>query len=63
MIHQSSVSNVFPLPSPGILHNFLSERNAQTESVATKIAVLLKDEQSTVRVKAAQALGYFYGDI
>ncbi|KAH8397492.1 hypothetical protein KR222_008299, partial [Zaprionus bogoriensis] len=47
----------------GILHNFLSERTAQTESVASKIAVLLKDEQPTVRVKAAQALGYFYGDI
>ncbi|KAL7745291.1 hypothetical protein ACLKA6_015316 [Drosophila palustris] len=47
----------------GILHNFLSERNAQTESVANKIAVLLKDEQSTVRIRAAQALGYFFGDI
>ncbi|EDW07993.1 maestro heat-like repeat-containing protein family member 1 [Drosophila mojavensis] len=45
----------------GILHNFLSERNAQTESVAGKIAVLLKDEQVTVRVRAAQALGYFFG--
>ncbi|KAH8303311.1 hypothetical protein KR059_006711 [Drosophila kikkawai] len=47
----------------GILHNFLSERNQQTESVATKIAVLLKDEQATVRVRAATALGYFFGDI
>ncbi|ALC48518.1 c11.1 [Drosophila busckii] len=47
----------------GILHNFLSERNAQSESVASKIAVLLKDEQATVRVRAAQALGHFFGDI
>ncbi|XP_016988226.1 maestro heat-like repeat-containing protein family member 1 [Drosophila rhopaloa] len=47
----------------GILHNFLSERNVQTETVASKIAVLLKDEQALVRVKAATALGYFYGDV
>ncbi|XP_062140957.1 maestro heat-like repeat-containing protein family member 1 [Drosophila sulfurigaster albostrigata] len=47
----------------GILHNFLNERNAQTESVASKIAVLLKDEQATVRMRAAQALGYFFGDV
>ncbi|EDW00462.1 maestro heat-like repeat-containing protein family member 1 [Drosophila grimshawi] len=47
----------------GILHNFLSEQNAQTESVASKIAVLLKDEQTMVRVRAAQALGHFFGDI
>lgn len=49
--------------SPGILHNFLSERNVQTESVASKIAVLLKDEQAAVRMRAATALGYFFGDI
>ncbi|KAH8408933.1 hypothetical protein KR009_004065 [Drosophila setifemur] len=47
----------------GILHNFLSERNAQTEAVAGKIAVLLKDEQAAVRMRAATALGYFFGDI
>ncbi|EDX02836.1 maestro heat-like repeat-containing protein family member 1 [Drosophila yakuba] len=47
----------------GILHNFLSERNVQTETVASKIAVLLKDEQALVRMRAATALGYFFGDI
>ncbi|EDW81982.1 uncharacterized protein Dwil_GK25557 [Drosophila willistoni] len=47
----------------GILHNFLVERNNQTESVATKISVLLKDEHPTVRARAATALGYFFGDI
>ncbi|XP_030379317.1 maestro heat-like repeat-containing protein family member 1 [Scaptodrosophila lebanonensis] len=47
----------------GILHNFLSERNTQTESVGSKIAMLLKDESNTVRVRAATALGYFFGDI
>uniref|UniRef100_W8B438 HEAT repeat-containing protein 7A n=1 Tax=Ceratitis capitata TaxID=7213 RepID=W8B438_CERCA len=47
----------------GILHNFLPERNAQTESVGNKLAVLLKDENHFVRVKAATALGYFFGDI
>ncbi|KAH8235312.1 hypothetical protein KR038_009962 [Drosophila bunnanda] len=47
----------------GILHNFLSERNIQTELVASKIAMLLKDEQAAVRVRAATALGYFFGDI
>ncbi|XP_036218360.2 maestro heat-like repeat-containing protein family member 1 isoform X2 [Bactrocera oleae] len=47
----------------GILHNFLPERNTQTESVGNKLAVLLKDENHFVRVKAATALGYFFGDI
>ncbi|XP_017099571.2 maestro heat-like repeat-containing protein family member 1 [Drosophila bipectinata] len=47
----------------GILHNFLSERSVQTEAVAGKIAVLLKDEQAGVRMRAATALGYFFGDI
>ncbi|XP_065363715.1 maestro heat-like repeat-containing protein family member 1 isoform X1 [Calliphora vicina] len=47
----------------GILHNFLTERNTQTEAVGNKIAVLLKDENHFVRVKAATALGYFFGDI
>ncbi|XP_037937938.1 maestro heat-like repeat-containing protein family member 1 [Teleopsis dalmanni] len=47
----------------GILHNFLTERNAQTESVGNKIAILLKDENHFVRIKAATALGYFFGDI
>jgi len=50
-------------PILGILHNFLSERNLQTETVASKIAVLLKDEQALVRMRAATALGYFFGDI
>jgi len=31
--------------------------------VASKIAVLLKDEQALVRMRAATALGYFFGDI
>ncbi|XP_053949877.1 maestro heat-like repeat-containing protein family member 1 isoform X1 [Anastrepha ludens] len=47
----------------GILHNFLPERNTQTESVGNKLAALLKDENHFVRVKAATALGYFFGDI
>ncbi|XP_055840897.1 maestro heat-like repeat-containing protein family member 1 isoform X1 [Episyrphus balteatus] len=47
----------------GILHNYLTEKNQQTESVGNKIAVLLKDENHTVRYKAATALGYFYGEI
>lgn len=47
----------------GILHNFLTERNSQTEAVGNKIAVLLKDENHFVRVRAATALGYFFGDI
>lgn len=47
----------------GILNNFLTERNTQTEAVGNKIAVLLKDENHFVRVKAASALGYFFGDI
>ncbi|XP_075158391.1 maestro heat like repeat family protein c11.1 isoform X1 [Haematobia irritans] len=47
----------------GILHNFLSERNTQTEAVGNKLAALLKDENHFVRVKAATALGYFFGDI
>ncbi|XP_026846537.1 maestro heat-like repeat-containing protein family member 1 [Drosophila persimilis] len=47
----------------GILHNFLSERNAQTEAVASKMSVLLKDEQAGVRIRAATALAYFFGDI
>ncbi|XP_058977775.1 maestro heat-like repeat-containing protein family member 1 isoform X1 [Musca domestica] len=47
----------------GILHNFLAERNTQTEAVGNKLAALLKDENHFVRVKAATALGYFFGDI
>ncbi|XP_067641697.1 maestro heat-like repeat-containing protein family member 1 [Eurosta solidaginis] len=47
----------------GILHNFLPERNAQTEVVGNKLAALLKDENHFVRVKAATSLGYFFGDI
>lgn len=47
----------------GILHNYLTEKNQQSESIGNKIGVLLKDENQTVRFKAATALGYFYGEI
>lgn len=57
------VTNDFLLTFLGILHNFLAERNTQTEAVGNKLAALLKDENHFVRVKAATALGYFFGDI
>ncbi|XP_037882576.1 maestro heat-like repeat-containing protein family member 1 [Glossina fuscipes] len=47
----------------GILNNFLMERSPQTEGVGNSIVLLLKDENHYVRVKAATALGYFFGDI
>ncbi|KAH8300821.1 hypothetical protein KR018_005563, partial [Drosophila ironensis] len=62
-VRGSAAIVINPIWSTGILHNFLSERNAQTEAVAGKIAVLLKDEQAAVRMRTATALGYFFGDI
>lgn len=47
----------------GILNNFLAHRNHNTDSVGQKIAVLLKDDNHNVRMKAALALGYFFGDL
>lgn len=39
------------------------ERSPQTEGVGNSIVLLLKDENHYVRIKAATALGYFFGDI
>lgn len=48
----------------GLLHN-LNKANQQqsTEIVGQKIAVLLKDDHIAVRVKAATALGYMFGNL
>lgn len=48
----------------GLLHN-LNKTNQQqsTEIVGQKIAVLLKDDHIAVRVKAATALGYMFGNL
>ncbi|XP_055389561.1 maestro heat-like repeat-containing protein family member 1 [Condylostylus longicornis] len=47
----------------GVLHNYLPTHNQHNELVGHKIAVLLKDENVTVRHKAAAALGYFFGNL
>lgn len=47
----------------GLLHNLHSElQQHTTESVSEKIANLLKDDQISVRVKAANALGLMFGE-
>lgn len=48
----------------GLLQN-LNKTNQQqsSEIVGQKIAVLLKDDNIAVRVKAATALGYMFGNL
>lgn len=47
----------------GILHNFLESASQRDEAVGHKLALLLRDESTIVRLKAATAIGYFFGDI
>lgn len=50
----------------GLLHNLHSGSSQQqhtAEYLSHKIAVLLKDEQIAVRIKAANALGFMFGEI
>lgn len=48
----------------GLLYNMnKAVSQHMTENVGAKLAVLLRDEQISVRVKAAHALGYMFGDL
>lgn len=50
----------------GLLHNIHSKTGHQqhaAEYLSHKISTLLHDEQSIVRVKAANALGFMFGDV
>lgn len=51
----------------GVLHHFnatgSANKNQNAEHLSHKISILLKDENNKVRIKAANALGYLYGDI
>uniref|UniRef100_A0A336MNJ8 CSON014643 protein n=1 Tax=Culicoides sonorensis TaxID=179676 RepID=A0A336MNJ8_CULSO len=51
----------------GILHHYNSSgstnKNQNADHLAQKISVLLKDDNTKVRVKASEAIGYIYGDI
>lgn len=47
----------------GLLHNLYStEHQHTTENVSLKLSALLRDDQPSVRVKAANALGLMFGD-
>lgn len=50
------------MPS-GILHSLNRTQGLPTESISNKVKALLRDDQVAVRVKAANALGYMFGDI
>lgn len=50
----------------GLLHNIHSKTGHQQHSaeyLSHKIATLLHDDQNIVRVKAANALGFMFGDV
>lgn len=49
--------------SIGILHSLNRIQSLPTESIGNKVKALLRDDQIAVRVKAANALGYMFGDI
>jgi len=46
----------------GLLHNLNATHSHASENLSQKISVLLHDEQNSVRVKAANALGFMYGE-
>lgn len=47
----------------GILHSLNRNQGLPTESISNKVKVLLRDDQVAVRVKAANALGYMFGEL
>lgn len=53
---------ILHMPS-GILHSLNRTQGLPTESISNKVKALLRDDQVAVRVKAANALGYMFGDI
>lgn len=59
-----SINHLINKSLSGLLQN-LNKTNQQqsTEIVGQKIAVLLKDDHIAVRVKAAAALGYMFGNL
>lgn len=56
-----NILNTFP--DTGLLHNLNRTNQQSTESVGQKLSVLLKDEQNSVRIKAANALGLMFSDL
>lgn len=49
-----------------LLHNMRISKNGieiDRNNISLKISHLLRDDQQIVRVKAAEALGYLFGDI
>lgn len=47
----------------GILHNLNRSPGLPTESISNKVKALLRDDHVAVRVKAANALGYMFGEM
>lgn len=51
----------------GNLHHFntngSTNKNQSAEHLSHKISVLLKDENTKVRIKSSEAIGHIYGDI
>lgn len=47
----------------GLLHHLYLGGGHATEAVSQRVQALLRDDQVAVRVKAAQGLGYMFGDV
>lgn len=41
----------------------MDDERYQLDNLRDKISILLRDENTTVRIKAATSLGYMFGDI